>query len=123
MMKTQHYRDVRVWQKGMELARDVYRYTQQFPKQETFGLTSQMRRAAVSVPSNIAEGKGRLTDRAFTVFLGHARGSLFELETQISLASDLGYLGEKEGRALAEQCAELGRMLNGLLNTVRKEGC
>jgi four helix bundle protein len=122
-MKTKHYRNLQVWQIGMTLAREVYRITQGFPKQELFALTSQMRRAAVSIPSNIAEGHGRLTDRGFLVFLGHARGSLFELETQTELAFGLGYLSEKDAKKIAVICAELGRMLNGLLNTVRKDSC
>lgn len=108
---------------GMELAREVYRVTHTFPKQELFALSAQMRRAAVSIPSNIAEGHGRLTDRGFVVFLGHARGSLYELETQIELASGLGYISDADTQKITAICAELGRMLNGLLNTVRKESC
>ena len=94
-MKTRHFRELLVWQRAMQFARDVYETTQGFPRKEIFGLTSQLRRAAVSVPSNIAEGHGRLSDKAFAVFLGQARGSLYELETQLELAKSLGYLARK----------------------------
>ena len=84
------YQDLKAWRKSLELALEVYRATQQFPKCELYGLTSQMRRAAVSIPSNIAEGKGKCSDREFVVFLCHARGSLLELETQALVAKELG---------------------------------
>jgi len=98
-VRTRYFRDLLVWQKSMQLAHAIYRHTSDFPKAEVFGLTGQMRRAAVSVPSNIAEGHGRLSDGSMRVFVAQARGSLFELETQIELASGLGYLksgAEKE---------------------------
>jgi four helix bundle protein len=91
-MKTRHIRDLVVWQKSMTLARDVYACTRSFPKEEVFGITAQLRRAAVSVPSNIAEGHGRTTDKSFRLFLSQARGSLFEVETQLELAANLKYL-------------------------------
>jgi four helix bundle protein len=81
--RTKRFRDLIAWQKAMSAAQDVYRITEAFPKSEQFGLTAQMRRAAVSVPSNIAEGHGRLTDKGFKVFLAQARGSAYELETQL----------------------------------------
>ena len=83
------YRDLRVWQSAMKLVLEIYAATRSFPKDETYGLVSQMRRAAVSVPSNIAEGKGRLTDRDRTHFFSQARGSLLELETQILISEEL----------------------------------
>ena len=86
-----------------------------------FGLASQMRRAAVSVPSNIAEGQGQLTDKGFILFLSHARGSLYEIETQAELAESLGYLDKAQLDQLLSECQELGRMLHGLLNSMRKE--
>lgn len=86
------YADLQVWKTPMDLADDIYRITKAFPKEETYGLTAQLRRAAVSVPSNIAEGKGRTSDKELAQFLCHARGSLFEVETQIALASRLGYV-------------------------------
>ncbi len=99
----------------MALVLDVYRCTQAFPKTETYGLTSQLRRAAVSIPSNIAEGQARLSTGEFKQFLGNARGSLMEVETQILLARDLGYLEHNASENLLGATAEVGRILNGLL--------
>jgi len=118
--RTRHFRDLIVWQKSMQLARDLYRATASFPKSEVFGLTRQIRRAAVSVPSNIAEGHGRLTDRGFRVFLAQARGSLFEVETQLELARDLGYIDANTTKGISEQCNEIARLLNGLLAVLDK---
>lgn len=103
----------------MELARAVYRATSTFPKDEVFGLRSQIRRSAVSIPSNIAEGHGRLSDRTLRIFLGYARGSLYELETQIQLSSDLNLLGRDVAAPLLTECKELSKMLNGFLRTLR----
>jgi four helix bundle protein len=99
----------------MALVLDVYRCTQAFPKIETYGLTSQLRRAAVSVPSNIAEGQARLSTGEFKQFLGNARGSLMEVETQILIARYLGYLERNDSENLLSAAAEVGRILNGLL--------
>src|ERR1700752_2982669 len=93
---SQSYRDLVAWKKAMALARLVYEVTSGFPKSETFGLMSQMRRAAVSIPSNIAEGQARHSKREFTHFLRNTRGSLAELETQTLLSKDLGYLTEDQ---------------------------
>ena len=93
--------------------------TQSFPANERFGLTAQIRRAAVSVPSNIAEGQGRCTTGEFRQFLGHARGSLLEVETQIFIARNLGYLNQSQGKALFERISEIGRLLNGLINSLK----
>jgi four helix bundle protein len=101
----------------MDLVVDVYRCTTTFPKAEVYGLTSQMRRSAVSVPSNIAEGKGRFSRKELMQFLFRARGSLLELETQITIGQGLGYLELQDGRRLTSLAAEVGRMLNGMLNT------
>ena len=86
------YKDLTVWQKAIDLVADAYRATREFPKEEVYGLTLQLRRCAISVPSNIAEGQGRLTRGEFRQFLGHAKGSLAELETQLIIAEKLGYL-------------------------------
>lgn len=118
-MRVKQFRDLLVWQRAMEIAKMVYRVTKNFPKEEMFGLTSQMRRAAVSIPSNVAEGQGRLSDKAFSLFLGHARGSLFELETQAELAESFGYLNKNQFDELLASTNELGRMLNGLLNSMK----
>jgi four helix bundle protein len=113
--RTRHYRDLLVWQKAMELARAIYRETEAFPKTEMYGLQSQMRRAAVSVPSNIAEGHGRSNDGHFRQFLATSRGSLFELQTQMELSADLKFLDAARTTALMEQCEEVARLINGLL--------
>jgi four helix bundle protein len=103
---------------AMQLTLHVYRHTAEFPKYELDGLTQQMRRAAVSIASNIAEGKGRRTDDDFRRFLFHARGSLMELETQILLASKLEYLSEDISQGLQASATQLGRSLTGLLNSL-----
>ncbi len=102
----------------MDLARCVYRETGSFPKHELFGLTSQLRRAAVSVPSNIAEGHGRTSDKVFRTFLGQARGSLYELQTQLILSADLGYLDPKSADKIITDCKELARRINALLAVI-----
>ena len=109
------YRDLTVWQRGMELCQAVYRATVAFPDSEHFGLTSQMRRASVSIPSNIAEGHGRLTTNEYKQFLGIARGSLKELETQILIAANLGYLDQATGETCTALTGEVGRMLSTLI--------
>jgi four helix bundle protein len=116
----QSYRDLVVWKKSMALVLNVYRCTQAFPKIETYGLTSQLRRAVISVPSNIAEGQGRLSTGEFRQFLGNARGSLMEVETQILVAQDLGYFEQNQSEALLSATAEVGRILNGLLASLPK---
>jgi four helix bundle protein len=112
------YRDLRVWQQAMDLAEEVYRLTERFPKHELYGLTSQLRRAAVSVASNIAEGKGRQTDKDFVNFLYHARGSLLEVETQIALARRLRYVTEKDEDKILERTKSVGQQLAGLIHAL-----
>jgi len=109
------YRDLVVWKKSMALVLNIYRCTQTFPKVETYGLTSQLRRAAVSVPSNIAEGQARLSTGEFKHLLGNARGSLMEIETQLLIARHLDYLDDIQSDLLLKDAAEVGRILNGLL--------
>jgi four helix bundle protein len=113
---SESYRDLIAWQKAKALALEVYLCTRKFPKDEIYGLTSQMRRAAVSVPSNIAEGKGRYSKKELVQFLFHARGSLLELETQLSIAHDLKYMDSVTFCHFEGKTQELGRILNGLLN-------
>jgi four helix bundle protein len=112
------YKDLVAWQRAMDLVTTTYRATAGFPKDELFGLTSQLRRAAVSIPSNIAEGQGRLSTKEFRYFLGQARGSLMEVETQAQIAENLGYLPKEQTAALLKSCADVGRILNGLLASV-----
>ena len=114
------YRDLIAWRKAMALVREIYLATQNFPREEMYGLKSQLRRAAVSVPSNIAEGQARYSRREFYHFLNNARGSLAEVETQIILAHDLAHLGQKETDFLLDKAAELGRILNGLIAATRE---
>jgi four helix bundle protein len=117
--KVRSYRDLVVWQKAMALAIAVYRATGHFPKDELYGLTSQMRRAAVSVASNIAEGQARHSRREFLLFLSHARGSLAELETQSVLAARLEFLSPESEQSLADRIAEVGRLLSGLRRSLK----
>ena len=116
--RRQHH-DLLVWQEGMQLAKEVYSATVMFPKEEIYGLTSQMRRAAVSVPSNIAEGSARGGKKELHQFLMIARGSLMELETQVLLSKDLGYI--KDHAELLERINKVYALLNGLIKAVRGE--
>jgi four helix bundle protein len=108
------YRDLVVWQKGYALSLVVYRATRSFPRDETYGLRSQMRRAAISIPSNIAEGYGRRTTAEYMRSLNIAYGSNCELETQLSLAADLDYIDRTVAGKLGQQTAEVERMLTAL---------
>ena len=114
------YRDLIAWKKAMTFVREIYRATAAFPKEEIFGLTSQVRRAAVSIPSNIAEAKGRYSQRDFLHFLMQARGSINEVETQLLIAQELGYLPDDQTDELLCQSKELGKILNGLISSLRK---
>jgi four helix bundle protein len=115
------YRDLIVWQKAMGLARNAYALSRGLPKTEAYGLLTQIRRAAVSVPSNIAEGHGRLTDSQFRHFLGNARGPLYEMQTQLELVGDLGYLDERLVRELMDQGGEVARLINGLVSALGRD--
>jgi four helix bundle protein len=108
------YRDLLAWQKAVVLVESVYKVTAGMPAEERYGLTSQLRRAAVSIPSNIAEGHGRETTREFTRFISIARGSLAELETQLEVVSRLAMLSPERTRPILDACDELGRILRGL---------
>ena len=108
------YRDLLVWQKSIELAKIIYGLTRSFPPDERYGLVSQMRRAAVSVPSNIAEGQARRTTGEFLQFLSHAEGSLAELDTQLFLAKELAILNSPQTSTAESLITELRKMLNGL---------
>jgi len=108
------YRDLLIWQKGMALAKQIYAVTRAFPSDERFGLTSQMRRAVVSVPSNIAEGQARHGQREFVQFLSHAEGSLAELDTQLTLAVELGHCRPSDTDRSVATIAELQKMMASL---------
>ena len=108
------YRDLLVWQSAMEIAEETYRLTEHLPRSEMFGLTSQLRRAAISIPSNIAEGHGRNSPKEFNHFLGIALGSLCELETQFLLGIRLKYFAEADLLYLLNTSSETAKMLHGL---------
>ena len=114
-----NYKELMVWQKAVGLVREIYKKTAQFPESERFGLTAQIRRAAVSIPANIAEGWGRGTTKEYIQFLLIARGSLMEVETQVIIARELMYLAERDLNSLQAQLEEVGRMLNGLIQSLR----
>lgn len=105
----------------MKFSVEVYRVTAEFPQHELYGLSQQIRQAAVSVPSNIAEGKGHRSDREFGHFLLHARGSLLEVQTQIMLAKELQYLRNEEAHRLLASADAIGRSLNSLINSINEK--
>ena len=112
--KPQNYKDLVVWQKGISLAKAIYPLTMNFPGEEKFGLVAQMRRAAISIPSNIAEGQARHTTGEFIQFISHAEGSTAELETQLILAIELGFAEAKRTESAFALVDDIRRMLNGL---------
>jgi len=116
-MKT--YRDLIVWQKAMALVTEIYKVTKSFPRREDYGLTSQIRRCAVSIPSNIAEGYGRHSRNEYVRFLQIALGSLYELQTQLEIAANLGYLKEDDFNRLYEMTREIERMLSSLIRSLQ----
>ncbi len=115
----QSYRELIAWQKAMDFVMNVYGTTKAFPRDELYGLASQLRRAAVLIPTNIAEGQARFSPQEFHYFLGRARGSLVEVETQLLIAQNLNYFTPEHGKQLLDKAAELGRILNGLIASIR----
>jgi four helix bundle protein len=113
------YKDLVAWQVAKQIAIAIYRITESFPKSEIYGLTSQSRRAAVSVISNIAEGQGRLTKGEFQQFLGNSRGSLLELETQLEIALELGYLSKEQFPEVSKLIRRELALINGLIDSLR----
>ena len=120
-MTVKSYRELKVWQRSYELCKQVYRISRGFPSEERFGLASQMRRAAVSVPSNIAEGHDRNTTREYLRFLWTARGSIAELETQLMLSRDLEIASTVDVNTALRELDEIGRMLRGLIRSLSTE--
>jgi four helix bundle protein len=114
------FRDLQVWQRGMQIVESVYRVSGGFPKAETYGLTGQLRRAAVSVPSNIAEGHGRASTKEYLRHVAVAQGSLAEVETQLELAARLGYVSDSELSPIQKECDYLGRQLHLLRDALVK---
>jgi four helix bundle protein len=121
-MGIESYRDLRVWQEGMSLARACYVVTRAFPKEEMFGMTSQIRRAAASIPANVAEGHGRECTGDDIRFLRIAQGSLKELETHLLLSSDVGVCGKDDVSPMLDQADQLGRMLRALIRALQSKG-
>ena len=117
-MKSSEFRELVVWQKAMDLTVMAYKLVHHLPREESFGLSDQIRRAAVSIPSNIAEGQGRITSKEFIRFLSMARGSLWELSTQIELCERLNYLENSQTKELHNLITEIAKMLNALSNAI-----
>ena len=113
------FKDLVVWQKAVQLSSIIYRLSASFPASEQFGITNQMRRASVSIASNIAEGYGRASKGEYIQFLGHARGSNCELQTQLVIANSLGFCSEETHEPAEKLSAEISRMLNALMNKLR----
>jgi four helix bundle protein len=120
-MMSATYRNLVAWKKGIDLCELIYQVSAAFPRQELYGLTGQIRRAALSVPSNIAEGAGRITNGEFLQAVGYARGSLLEIETQLIIATRLGYLASKDTDALLEVTTEVGKLINGLMRSLKRQ--
>jgi four helix bundle protein len=112
------HRDLLVWQRAMDLTVEIYSATQHFPREELYGLTSQVRRASSSIAANIAEGQGRRQAKEFSMFLSHARGSLLELDTHLELAARIGYLSKPDNERLRGGLDDVGRLLNGLMRSI-----
>ncbi len=119
MVSGRNYQDLIAWQRAMDLVEEVYRVTKAWPREETYGLTNQVRRAAVSIPSNIAEGQGRSSPAEFARFLSIAHGSLREVETQLLIASRLAYPDTQTISTTLDRTAEVGRLIQGLLRSLR----
>lgn len=120
-MKSSNYKELKVWQKAMDLTVAVYKLVKLLPKEETYALSDQMRRAVVSIPSNIAEGQGRNSDKEFIQFLSIARGSLWELETQIEICLRIGYIDQSLATNIYNLIAEISKMLNALSNSLKPQ--
>ena len=118
---SESYRDLIVWQKAMALVTAIYEITEHFPARETYGLTNQVRRAAVAIPSDIAEGKGRISKKEYVQMLARARGSMFEVQTQLEISRNLGFLSNESFHDIESKGAEVGRLLNGLITKIRRD--
>ena len=114
----QNFKNLVAWQRSMDLVIEIYEVTEKFPRQEIYGLTSQLRRAAVSIPSNIAEGQARFSKKEFKHFLRNAKGSLAEVQTQVAIATRLGFILETKEQDLDQRLHQLARILNGLINSI-----
>jgi four helix bundle protein len=120
-MSVKDYRELIAWQKAMDLVETIYRVTGTFPREEIYGLTSQIRRAAISIPSNIAEGNGRNTTRDYVHFLGVAYGSVKEVETQTLIAERLRYINSARSTELVTMTGEIARLISGVMNSLNRK--
>ena len=120
--KIKSYRELLIWQKSILVVTNIYKLTRDFPKEELFGITSQMRRCAISIPSNIAEGFGRNSQGDFKRFLNISLGSIYELQTQIEISQNLEYLNTENYKYLMESCVELEKMMNSLVSKIKAKG-
>jgi len=116
--KIKSYHDLEIWQRGRKLVSVIYHLTASFPKSEVYGISSQLQRAAISIPLNIAEGWGRETSKSFLQFLRNSRGSLFELDTLLLIAYDLKYITDDQLKSINQEIAELGRMMNAFIKKI-----
>ncbi|MBK9509346.1 MAG: four helix bundle protein [Cytophagaceae bacterium] len=116
------YRELLIWQKSILVVTNIYKLTRDFPKEELFGITSQMRRCAISIPSNIVEGFGRKSQGDFKRFLNISLGSIYELQTQIEISQNLEYLNTENYKYLMESCVELEKMMNSLVSKIKAKG-
>lgn len=114
-MPTSDYKELKVWQKSIDLTVSIYEFVKTLPREETYALSDQMRRAVVSIPSNIAEGHGRISDKDCIKFLSIARGSLLEVETQIIICNRLNYISNEKTTNLIDSITEISKMINGLI--------
>ena len=119
--KVESFKDLIVWQRGIELVNDIYKLTKHFPKDELYGITSQIRRAAISIPANVAEGWGRGTTKNYIQFLEISRGSLFELNTLIIISYNQDYVTRENCDAIENKINEIGRMLNALITKLESK--
>jgi len=120
-MGVQSYRDLEIWKRSMDLVAEIYLITKQFPKEELYTLTSQIRRAAISIPSNIAEGRSKRSTKDYMRFLNVSYGSLSELETQLMIGQKLGYIASNKLDPMLDETANIGRMINGLLSSLDRK--
>lgn len=118
---THNFKELSVWQKSRVLVKEIYLISQDFPSSEKFGLTTQIRRASISISANIAEGCGRNSDKELVKFLGYSLGSAYELETELLLASDIGYISIDKLNSLLDKLIEIERMISGLITKISKE--
>lgn len=121
MSKINSYKDLIAWQKGIELTTDIYKMLGQFPKEEKFGLISQISRSCTSIPANIAEGWGRDSDQNFIYYLKIAKGSLYELETHLIISKNINYIAEKTLKDLQIKIEEISKIINGLIKSIQNQ--